>query len=334
MLWGMHNRGMRERDVSVDALRVVGMLLVIWFHIGELWWGAERFFPMSVEDFMRFWESTRWSPWYVLQLLGDHAVPLFLFISGFGLGTYLPQANLNWYRSRLGKILIPFWISVLLLSPIMWWVGREYPEIIRMSVTQQFSVSRMLSSALLLQNWSRETFNAPVAAWWFVPLIVQLYFVYPFLRLVLLRLTKKQYIKVLLVGGGLWNLMVMWLLWTIPGWYFLWFSGMSYVMVFGLGLWWAYYRMAWPWWAGLGLLLAGWVLRIVSGEMLFVSEMLIGWGWFVWLYGWFKSREREHPAAVQTLGVIGKRWSYWVYLWHQPLLFLVVSILYLIFRER
>lgn len=310
---------MEKREIPVDAMRLVGMLLVIWFHIGELQWGAARFFPVSLEEMMRSWEKLDWSYVYISQLLGDHAVPLFMFIAGYGLGLTLPIGTEEWWGKRLGKILWPFWLSAIFLAPLTWYAWQTFPEMMRDTVAQPVTIWRWLASMALLQNWSRATFNSPVAAWWFVPLIIQLYFVYPSLRKLLLSVSKKNFIKILLIAGGIWNLLTFLLLAHWPNWYFLWFSGFNYVMVLGWGLWWAHYRMQLPGMVGIGLWFIGWMLRLLSGELLFFGEVLIGWGWFVMLYGLFKPY--EETSLIRMFSWLGRKFSYLVYLWHQPILY-------------
>ncbi len=312
-----------RREAVYDVMRAIAMTGVIGFHMGEIVWGEAVFFPKSWGGLWRGWGVVGWSPWYIFSLIGDHAVPLFLFLSGFLLMKKETAFSLKWLWVRMKKLLVPFWLAVLGGSVIVAWVWSWDSAIIERGVAGDFSWDKVIWAALLVQNWSAYTFNSPVPAWWFMGILVQLYLWYGGLKYLIDRLGKKDFFKVIIVVQLVWNLIAIWLSTDSRLLYLVYYNGLSYIALFGLGMWAAKYKVNWGYW-GWVMVAVGWGLRLGGGRWLMISEALIGWGWFMGLSKVIGSGEQVWPGITEQMARVGRRWSYHIYLWHQPVLWLGV----------
>ncbi|WP_121610080.1 acyltransferase family protein [Mesobacillus foraminis] len=104
---------------------------------------------------------------YYIGLFGDACVPIYCFVSGYGLFLVMKRdmaSNLKKNFSRVLKLLINFWIVLLMFVLIGSIVGDEYPG----------SLGQFLMNFLLLSN----SYNS---AWWFLQTYVILVAFSPFL---------------------------------------------------------------------------------------------------------------------------------------------------------
>lgn len=316
-----------RREVKYDVMRLLAMMGVIIFHIGEIIWGEQLFFPRSLSQLVMNWEKVNWSPWYVLALMGDMAVPVFLFLSGYLLVLKNQEFSGKWLGGRLKKLLVPFWWAVIGGSLITAWIWHSDPEIIRRGVAGDFGWDKIIWAALLMQNWSAYTFNAPVPAWWFMGILVQLYVLYGILKYLLDRCSKKNYLKLVIGGQLVWNLVALVLAGNERWLYVVYYNGLSYGAVFGLGMWMARYKVKIKASWGVVMVLGGWLIRLVGGRWIMLSEAILAWGWFGMLDKVISRAEVFNDKIVNWLGEIGRKWSYNIYLWHQPVLWLIVWLI-------
>ncbi len=153
------SRGLTKQDG--DFLRVIASVSVVTAHCVHYW----------VE---RFCQAREWASLPFLCALFDQltrfTVPLFLFLSGFGLALQFNQKPLvpaNYYRFRLAKILGPFlvWSGLTAfrhmgyLQNLPW---RHYP----------FSALQSLSKFLFLDGFDYQ--------YYFLIVIFQFYLIFPF----------------------------------------------------------------------------------------------------------------------------------------------------------
>ena len=100
----------------------------------------------------------------------------------------------------------------------------------------------------------------------------------------------------------------------------LYYSGLNYISVIGLGYWWGKYEKDWKLDVGIILVIVGWYLRLVFMRYFVATEALIALGWWlIWV-------NVSNNWNLERLALWGKKYSYWVYLWHLPVLYLLVSL--------
>lgn len=67
-------------------------------------------------------------PWQLLNWAGAIGVSIFLFLSGYGLMESYNEngiSTLNWWKNRLQKVMIPFWIMMLFQTILLWKLNIE-----------------------------------------------------------------------------------------------------------------------------------------------------------------------------------------------------------------
>lgn len=311
-----------SRDARIDSLRVVAMIGVIIFHLGEMWWGESLFFPKTVEQFLSNFRSTGWNLLWLLALIGDHGVPIFLFISSYSISKYVSEINFKWLAIRLKKVLIPYWIALLGGSVMIWLSWILAPVFLDRLVIGDLTWASLIASLFLLQNWSPNWFNAPNPALWFVSILVQSYFLIFLCKFLLSKFRLNKWIWLI----GLIFLQMTWSL-IFLGWWdgtfmIRYYSALNFVSVIGIGYWWGKHEFqVKPRWGLLAVVL-GVICRLMFMRTFLVSEVLIGWGWWIiWL-------SVSSQFDVLKMAKVGKNWSYIIYLWHLPIIYLVVSMWY------
>ncbi|MBE9029858.1 acyltransferase [filamentous cyanobacterium LEGE 11480] len=274
------------------------------------------------------------SPIYYLGWLGDDGVAVFLILSGFGLtwgllcrGTPIRFALGPFFRKRLKKLL-PLWVGCHLIFMATWlligWGISPYEV-------------RSFISLLGLRVLPRHLyFFSP--AWWFVPLILQLYLIYPWLwrkfhqfgvkRTLLLAAMASAAVRAIGLGLSLklgYNT-TFWYPGTIfpvrtaefcmgMGLAFLWFKQSDQVMAF-------LYRS----WIGvvatLVYIFSTLIALTVPGRI--ISPLLSGIAASVMLYSWLnwcnrRSQYRPLRWLSNTL-VRTEKYSYSIFLVHHPII--------------
>lgn len=326
------------RIPELDGIRFLAMTCVIGFHLGEIIWSKLLMLPHNWQELWRNWMMAGRSPVFLIIIFGDHGVPVFILLSGMGLQLTGVTDWRIWIKKRITKIIIPFWIALLGGSPLIWLAWRWAPEVVGRTMIREFSWIKVIISGLFLQNWSYYTWNSPASAWWFLPIILQLYIMYPFLRWAMKKLLTVKFLIIISIVQTIWNLSLLRLMSvTNKFWFYGWFSGLSYIALFGLGMVIGEMiknqnlrvrNMSGIRWLMPGVLiwLGGLELRMISGRLMMFSEVFIGLGG--WLTGLVIIRQLTYiiPKPTSIVIGIGRLYSYSIYLWHQPLLIFIWSL--------
>lgn len=194
-----------ERLPWLEPLKGVALLWIVWNHYAERLFGgpffmnpdpawpplAERWQQLAPLTGHGLWDLpanlVRWIGW-----CGDQGVELFLILSGIGLafGYARPGfAAAPFYRRRLLRLLPSWWMAHLLFFSIA--------VLLSLPTGGKWFFTSLLGLRFLPAN-----IYTPVPAWWFVPLLLQLYLLFPLLRAGLLRLGTARFLW-LVVGGSL-----------------------------------------------------------------------------------------------------------------------------------
>lgn len=202
-----------ERILSLDMLRGFAIMWVILFHL----WGDVKVGPKLPRDyqgdFLHHLTGGKFADAFTLGIdafcrLGYLGVPLFMTFSGLSL--YLSAARpgarssfLDFYRKRLRKILVPYWVGfvvfwlgaclVALLQ--VYWNGHgfayQYHHGVKLAVFDTIDLTwqkALLHTMLVPRLFSDVWMNTPPGGLWFVVLIVQYYLLFPLLRPLLDRI--------------------------------------------------------------------------------------------------------------------------------------------------
>jgi peptidoglycan/LPS O-acetylase OafA/YrhL len=196
-----------SRIGSLDMLRGFAIMWVVLFHLwGDVKIGAHlpRYYETRLFDRVTGGE---FNGVFTLSIdafcrLGYLGVPLFMMFSGLSL--YLSASRpgpglsvLTFYRKRLGKVLVPYWVgfgviwlgACLVAALQVYWQGGSFMFQYHHGVTVAgFDVidltweKALLHMALVPRLFSDVWLNTPPGALWFVALIVQYYLLFPLLR--------------------------------------------------------------------------------------------------------------------------------------------------------
>lgn len=125
----------------------------------------------------------------MIKMAGSVGVALFLFMSGYGLTeSYKNNASVSvaeWCRKRIGKVMIPFWIMMLIQSIYLWVKGDRIP------VTDW-----VLSVVGIVDYDTRLTVDSTM---WYITFMLFWYAVFLILFILCDRVIKKDGIKVILI---------------------------------------------------------------------------------------------------------------------------------------
>jgi peptidoglycan/LPS O-acetylase OafA/YrhL len=216
------------RLITIDILRGLAILWVIVIHIWEpvtLEFGPRR------EYYERFTDRIRESDplaaltafFEVVFRMGDHGVTMFMILSGLSLTvTALRRGGSvrawDFYRTRLRKLLVPYWAGWLLLIITLASLAvyrtqadggtfRHNFQYIGIAREMSFDIAiqglLIVPRSLSLQN----ALQAQPPALWFVVLLVQYYLLFPLLLPLLKRLRPLAFSALFLaisVGSSAW----------------------------------------------------------------------------------------------------------------------------------
>lgn len=116
----------------------------------------------------------------ILSYFGHYGVQLFIFVSAYGLTKkYLNQDKINFKKYIIPRLVKIY--SLLIVGLIVYFIFYFG------NVTIKDSLKIIVSSLSMLNNLSYDRIFQYVGPWWFFSLIIQLYFLFPFL----LRIIKK-----------------------------------------------------------------------------------------------------------------------------------------------
>ncbi|HZD59439.1 MAG TPA: acyltransferase [Anaerolineae bacterium] len=149
----------------IDNLKILGLLSIITFH----------FWPMLdpvIRDF-----SVSFKGWTIIQLPlrnGFQGTFLFFIASGTGLALLMNKKKITWlefYRSRVLRIYIPYWIA-LAIALLFYFLG------FNVSITPPTNALRWIANILLFDLFSGYTIQPHL---WFLFAIIRLYALFPFI---------------------------------------------------------------------------------------------------------------------------------------------------------
>ena len=161
-----------------------------WGFISMFWW-TDRYLPVSVPNFDQMGSASYYALRAIEQLI-IFAIPSFLFVSGFFLAFATPRnrATIGWevIFTRVKNLLIPYLIWSCLLIGLEVFLGRSLTlgEFIRILLTGQAT-----------------------DAYYFIPVLIQLYLLAPFL----IPFARKRW-KLALLLAGLFQLFILILRYT------------------------------------------------------------------------------------------------------------------------
>jgi len=157
-----------------DLLRGLAIICVVVHHwiLFNPHQSSSRFFYHGVE---------------FIETIAGTAVHLFFILSGYGLTTsYLKSKDFSWkgwIERRIRKILVPYWVIVFVTFLLADTVHRLFP----LESTASFSYGSLFSYLTLARNFYSPGWGLN-STLWFMPVIVGLYLLFPFLMLMLKNL--------------------------------------------------------------------------------------------------------------------------------------------------
>jgi len=318
---------MLNRDQRIDILRIFAAFWIILFHWWATVWGYPSVFPDTLSQFLYHASQLPLGLFYTISVLGDNAVPLFIIISAYCL-TKKGIAGWSWLPKRLKKIIIPYWIALIGTIPLLILGWHFNPSLMQQADVKPLNFTTIVSAALLIQNNSPETFLAPVQAWWFIPILVQLYLLYPLLRLLQKTLKIVGFLFTTALLQCLWNaLTIVELQHTQALPLGLRYSGPSYLLLYAIGMVLAQQQRLPSWSAGMILWIGGIIMRFSTIRLIFFSETLIGTGLLLVGFPLVTTLINRTPYLAKKLATLGERYSYPIFLWHQPLIYLLLLAL-------
>ena len=179
----------QQYDISITQslyLKGMGMLLIM-FHNFFHWLPpkiGENEMEWSFDNLTRFWNAIIKFPSLSVELIwsfmGFFGVPVFVFLSGYGLTKSLLLKKESILRSTIRhiiKIYILFLLSVAVYAVFYAYQGKLTTGTIR----------GLLSSLSLTNNFYPERLFVVNGPWWFFSLIIQLYLLFPIIFLFLKR---------------------------------------------------------------------------------------------------------------------------------------------------
>jgi peptidoglycan/LPS O-acetylase OafA/YrhL len=323
---------MIKRLLYLNGLAVITVILyhsAAWGFVGMFFW-TDRYRPVSVPNFDLIGSPSYFALRTIEQLI-IYGIPTFLFVSGFfiAISTGRSQKTIGWQLvlSRVKNLLIPFIIWSLLILAFQFVQG------------QRLSPLEFARTLLLGQT---------TEAYYFVPVLVQLYLLAPFLvplarerwKLLLLMAGALQLVTMLLryflilnVSPGIFEpIMFLTRSWFFPGFIF-WFA-MGIVIGFHLQDFRAtMVRFRWFFLSGLMVVffvgMIEWELLLSASGRPWIGprETLVDnfyAAFFLLTFFSFENLKTPLPAQISSLG---KR-SYGIYLVHSPVLEYTARLIY------
>jgi peptidoglycan/LPS O-acetylase OafA/YrhL len=177
----MANATLKSKRILIfDLLRGLAIIQILLYHI-FLFYTDKSILSRATgikENFLRFK-----NPLGYILASGYQGVHLFLIISGFLLTLSMAKKNyslLQFYKKRLKRILIPYYpvwlISIILLLSAKLLPYNANPPV---NLTKELLIKTLLFP--LYFDFQSNFLSQINRAWWFLPLILELYIIFPFL---------------------------------------------------------------------------------------------------------------------------------------------------------
>jgi membrane-bound acyltransferase YfiQ involved in biofilm formation len=208
---------MAKRLLFLNGLAIIGVVLnhsTGWGYIALFWW-TDRYRQVAVPNFEQFGSLNYYALRLIEQLLG-FSVPAFIFVSGFFIAFTAARSPIKerWLviRSRLTGLLIPYLVwSLIMMSYDHFVNGINYP------------VDKMVQTIIT---------GEAAPAYYFIPVLIQLYIISPFLIAMVQRDWKLTLLITVIVQGllqifyystqlGASNLTIKSIFFYIPNWLFI-----------------------------------------------------------------------------------------------------------------
>ncbi|MFC1711388.1 acyltransferase family protein [Patescibacteria group bacterium] len=182
-----------KRILSFDLLRGWAILLILLYHIFLFFLDKNILSKPTgyIENFSRFKSLLG----YFLAS-GYQGVHLFLIISGFLLTLSTSKKNyslLDFYKKRLKRILVPFY-PVWLLSIILIFLAATLPFFKNFNTFLKLDVALKTLFFPLYFDFRSSVLSQVNRAWWFLPLILELYIIFPFLSTIQKKVSTNTFI--------------------------------------------------------------------------------------------------------------------------------------------
>ena len=180
---------------ELDILRTLFIVYIVVFHVYGFLIADYFFNDLSInvkqihsfKDILKFIIFTIFSHGYL-------GVPAFLTLSGFGLyiGYRNIRPNLDFYKRRLSTLLIPFYnsIPIVLIAIAVYYTFtfRYFPARIILPHHIVISIGQLSLHTILITilfpfipDFSSFYITRLNGSWWFLPLIIEFYIIYPFI---------------------------------------------------------------------------------------------------------------------------------------------------------
>ncbi len=116
--------------------------------------------------------------------LGGQGVHIFIILSAFSLCISYENVNIKWhiwYKKRLSKIVVPYYLSILVIVLsilISGMIARNIPRYLELS---GLNLKTFLASVLFYRAFIDKYVMVINSPWWFIVTIIQLYLIFPLL---------------------------------------------------------------------------------------------------------------------------------------------------------
>lgn len=137
--------------------------------------------------------------------LGGQGVHIFIILSAFGLCLSYSKTNTKWhiwYKKRLSKIIVPYYLSIMIIVLSIWISGIIAGDIPKYLKLSGLDIGSFLASVLLYRAFIEKYVMIINSPWWFVVTIAQLYLIFPLLYSSIKRYGSKALLVTLLMTLG------------------------------------------------------------------------------------------------------------------------------------
>ncbi len=165
---------------EASFMKGIAMLMILFHNFCHLIkpWNGENEFSFSYESTLFFIDLIKKNPenivQYLFSFMGHYGVQLFVFLSGYGLFTVWQNREVKWLqfmKQRLIKLYPAYLVTVLVYLLILTIKTGGLPSWVLLRLA--------IADLLFIQSFVPGEAFRLVGPWWFFPMIVQLYMVFP-----------------------------------------------------------------------------------------------------------------------------------------------------------